>query len=133
MMNTRLMPVLAVAALGLATPAAVLAQAAAQVSVEAQIAEAIVDRMPQNPGTSYAADVGSVSCWSRVTGAEGTTIQHVWIHGEMEFPVSLQVGGTPWRTWSTKAIPPEWAGDWRVEIRDGAGNLLDTLSFTVGG
>jgi len=107
-------------------------RATAQVTVEAQIAEAIVDRAPQNPGTEFPADVGSVSCWSTVTGAAGTTIQHVWIHGEMEFPVTLQIGGSPWRTWSSKRIPPEWAGEWRVEIRDAEGNLLDTLAFTVG-
>ena len=128
MMKSRPLTLLALAAACVALPGDV----SAQVTVEAQIAEAIVDRMPQNPSTSFPLDIGHVSAWSNVTGAEGTTIQHVWIHGEMEFPVSLQIGGSPWRTWSTKTIPPEWAGDWRVEIRDAAGNLLDTLSFTVG-
>lgn len=105
----------------------------AQVTVEAEIAEAVTDMMPQNPGTDFPAEVGSVVCWTRVTGAEGTEITHTWIHGEMEFPVTLAVSGSPWRTWSRKAIPPEWAGEWRVEIRDAEGNLLDTRSFTVGG
>lgn len=104
----------------------------AQVSVEAQIAEAVVDLEPQNPMSSFPAEVGQVACWTRVTGAEGSTIQHVWIHGEMQFPVTLNVGASPWRTYSTKTIPPEWSGDWRVEIRDADGNLLDTVSFTVG-
>lgn len=127
-MKNLLITALALGAVCLAMPSAM----SAQVSVEAQVAEAIVDRMPQNPGNSFSADVGSVSVWSNVTGAEGTTIQHVWIHGEMQFPVSLEIRGSPWRTWSVKRIPPEWAGEWRVEIRDGAGNLLDTLSFSVG-
>ncbi len=104
----------------------------AQVSVEVEVARQIVDRMPQDPGTAFPVDVGDVFCWSRVTGAAGTTIQHVWIHGEMEFPFSLDIGGSPWRTWTSKTIPPEWAGDWRVEIRDADGTLLDTVSFTVG-
>lgn len=128
MIKSRLIAVLALAAVCVALPHAV----SAQVDVDAQVAEAVVDRMPQNPGTSFSVDVGSVSVWSSVTGAEGTTIQHVWKHGEMEFPVSLAIGGTPWRTWSVKRIPPEWAGEWRVEIRDGAGNLLDTVAFTIG-
>ena len=108
-------------------------EVSAQVTVEAEIAEAVVDMMPQNPSTSFSADVGTVACWTRVTGAEWSEIRHIWIHGEMEFPVTLSVNGSPWRTWSTKTIPPEWAGDWRVEIRDAQGNLLDTRSFTVGG
>ena len=127
-MKSRPTMLLALAALCGALPTSLTAQA----TVEAEIAEAVVDRMPEGAATSFAADVGTVACWTRVTGAEGTTIQHVWIHGEMEFPVSLAIDGSPWRTWSTKAIPPEWAGEWRVEIRDSAGNLLDTVSFTVG-
>ena len=116
------------AMLGLALPGLL----SAQVSVEVEIARQIVDRMPQDAGTSFPVDVGEVFCWSRVTGAAGTTIQHVWIHGEMEFAVSQEIGGSPWRTWTSKTIPPEWAGEWRVEIRDGDGNLLDTMPFTVG-
>ena len=108
-------------------------QLSAQVEVEASIARAVVDRAPQQEGTSFPADVGTVYCWTSVTGAADTTMQHVWIHGEMQFPVTVQVGGSPWRTWTSKAIPPEWSGDWRVEIRDGSGNLVDTMSFTVGG
>ncbi len=122
------MTAVACAMLGLALPGLL----SAQVSVEAEIARQIVDRMPQDSGTSFPVDVGEVFCWSRVTGAAGTTIQHVWIHGEMEFSVSQEIGGSPWRTWTSKTIPPEWAGEWRVEIRDGDGNLLDTMPFTVG-
>lgn len=118
---------------GLCLAAATAPALSAQVAVESQIAEAVVDRMPQNPGNDFPAEVGRVSAWSSVTGAEGSSIQHVWIHGEMEFPVTLQIGGSPWRTWSSKDIPPEWSGEWRVEIRDASGNLLDTLSFIVGG
>ncbi len=127
-MRLRLSTAFASALLVVASPAVL----SAQLSVEVQVARQIVDRMPQDPGTSFPVDVGEVFCWSRVTGAAGTTIQHVWIHGEMEFPFSLDIGGSPWRTWTSKTIPPEWAGDWRVEIRDADGTLLDTVSFTVG-
>lgn len=119
-------------ALGLVAPLAQPGEAVAQVEVEASVAAAIVDRMPQNPTTSFPADVGTVYAWSRITGAAGTTIQHVWIHDGQEYPVTLEIGGSPWRTWSSKAIPAEWAGDWTVEVRDAAGTVLQTLSFTVG-
>ena len=122
------------AALAALLPAALAASAAvAQApTVEAEIAARIVDRMPEGAARAFGADVGEVYCWMRVTGAEGTTIHHVWIHGEDEFSVPLTIGGNPWRSWSSKRIPPEWAGDWRVEIRDDTGNLLEALSFTVG-
>jgi hypothetical protein len=119
-------------ALGVAATLAQPADVAAQVEVEASVAASIVDRMPENPTTTFPADVGTVYAWSRVTGAAATTLQHVWIHDGQEHPVSLEIGGSPWRTWSSKEIPAEWSGDWTVEIRDATGTVLETLSFTVG-
>ena len=127
-MRTSFAVVLAVAVTSMTLPE----QSFAQVTVEAEMAAQIVDKMPQDPSTSFAVDVGVVYCWTRVTGGADTELQHIWIHDEMEFPVTLEIGGSPWRTWTSKTIPPEWAGEWRVEVRDGAGVLLDTRSFTVG-
>lgn len=107
-------------------------EARGQVTVEAQIATAVVDRMPEGSGTTFPADVGELYCWTRVTDGGGTTLQHVWIYNGEEQSVSLAIGGSPWRTWSSKTIPADWTGDWRVEIRDADGNVLETLSFTVG-
>jgi hypothetical protein len=129
MMNRQFMSAIVVAVVSAALPDSLTAQ----ISVEAEIAGQIVDRMPQDVGTSFPADVGQLFCWTRLTGATGTTIHHVWIHGDMEFPVAQAIGGSPWRTWTSKTIPAEWAGDWRVEIRDEDGDVLETLRFTVGG
>ena len=119
------------AAVGVWAPVDAAAQAPA---VEAVVATDVQDRQPVGEGTVFPADVGRVFVWTRVTGATGTSIQHVWMHPDgQETPVSLDVGGSPWRTWSSKTIPPEWAGEWTVEIRDAAGNVLETVSFTVGG
>lgn len=115
-----------------AAVAAAPLEAQAGVEVEAVVATGIEASMPVGEAQEFPADVGRVFLWTRVAGAAGSSIQHVWIYGEMEFPVTLQVGGSPWRTWSSKTIPPEWAGAWRVEIRDAAGNVLDTRPFNVG-
>lgn len=101
-------------------------------NVEAELATAVVDRMPEGTAQAFPADVGEVFVWMRVTDAAGATLHHVWIHGEDEWSVPLRIGGSPWRAWSSKLIPPEWAGEWRVEIRDDSGTLLEVLSFTVG-
>ncbi len=102
---------------------------------ESSVATSVVDRMPSGVAMTFQADVGRVYAWTRIQGAEGsTTVHHVWIHGDVErADVELSIGGSPWRTWSDKAIVPEWTGDWRVEVRDAGGNVLETIRFTVGG
>ena len=101
---------------------------------ESALATGVVDRMPTGEAMTFPANVERVYAWTRIQGAEGgAMIHHVWIHGEVErADLELSLGGSPWRTWSNKAIPPEWAGDWRVEIRDASGNVLETIRFTVG-
>lgn len=121
-------PVLLVAALSM--PRGQLS--AQEVSAEAEVATSVVDRMPQGSGTEFPADVGELYVWSRVMNAGGTSIQHVWMHAGNEYPVTLAVGGSPWRTWSSKTITPDMVGEWQVEIRAQDGTVLQTLNFTVG-
>ena len=98
---------------------------AAQITVdEAAIAKAVMDRQPQDTGSAFPADVSQLICWTKVTGAGGASLHHVWFHGDTQVgDVELQVGGSPWRTWT---------GAWHVEIRDAAGAVLKRIDFTVG-
>jgi len=116
------------------TAAAAAAPRPAQdVSVDAVLARNVMDRAPQDTGTAFPADVGSVVLWTRVTGADGQTLSHVWFYGDTEVGnVPLTIGGSPWRTWSRKTIPAEATGAWHVEVRDAAGNVLKRIDFTVG-
>jgi hypothetical protein len=120
----------------MAAPAAAPAPSAAPatLSVEAVLTSNVIDRAPRDTVSSVPADVGSLTLWTRVTGGNpGTVIHHVWFRGDEQVgDVQLQVNGSPWRTWSRKAIPAEWTGQWRVEIRDHAGNVLQRIEFTVG-
>lgn len=100
---------------------------------EASIAKTVVDRAPQESGTAFPADVGQVVCWTKVSGGTGSAIHHVWFHGDTQVgDVELQVGGSPWRTWSRKSIPADWTGAWHVEVRDASGSVLKRIDFTVG-
>lgn len=103
---------------------------------EAVVARSVMDREPQDTGSAFPADVGQVVLWTKVSGAPAgaeATIHHVWFHGDTEVGnVELRVGGSPWRTWSRKTVPPDWTGAWHVEIRDAAGTMLRRLDFTVG-
>src|SRR5438093_8915366 len=119
-----------------AAPAPAPAAAAATPSVtvvEAVVAKSVLDRQPQDTGTAFPADVGQLNCWTKVEGAGGSSIHHVWFHGDTQVgDVELQVGGSPWRTWSRKTVPTDWTGAWHVEVRDAAGTVLKRIDFTVG-
>jgi len=116
------------------TQAAAPAATAAPVTVvEAVVARSVLDRQPQDTGTAFPADVGQLICWTKVEGAGGSSIHHVWSHGDTEVgDVELQVGGSPWRTWSRKAVPADWTGPWHIEVRDAAGTVLKRIDFTIG-
>ena len=111
-----------------------VAPATAQLSVdESAIAADVQDRAPVGVDTAFGADVGRVFCFTRISGADAEeTLHHVWIYnGEEVADVALNIGGSPWRTWSSKTIP-DWAtGEWTVEIRNSEGAVLQTLTFTV--
>jgi len=102
------------------------------VKVEIAIGKNIADRMPTDTASAFPADVGSLVCWTMVTGASNTKITHVWTHGPHTITVDLNVGGSPWRTYSRRTIPAEWTGEWKVEVKDAAGTVLATKTFTVG-
>ncbi len=114
--------------LGLATAAA------AGVSVERYaVATAVEAREPVGEGATFPADVGRLYFFTQVRGAgEGDRVRHVWIYDGREVAdVALTVSGPVWRTWSSKAVPPSWRGDWTVEVRDAAGAVLATAGCRV--
>jgi len=104
---------------------------AQEMTVEAAIAMDVVDRMPVDTASTFSADVGQLWCWTKITGAEGMTIEHVWSYGEWEWVVPLQIGGSPWRTYTSKKVMADWTGDWTVTVRTSAGEVLETINFTV--
>lgn len=114
-------------------PAPAAAPGGAMDVTDAVVAKSVVDRQPQDTGSTFTPDVGQVVCWTKVSGAAGASIHHVWFHGDTQVgDVELQVGGSPWRTWSKKTVPADWTGAWHVEVRDAAGTVLKRLDFTVG-
>ena len=133
-MRTLTATVITLASAALLAPQTVSAQSGLTVP-ESSIATMVVDRAPSGAGMTFPATVERLYAWTRIQGAEGeTTVHHVWIQGDVERAEDRKsVGGAPWRTWSNKAIMPEWTGDWRVEVRDSRGNVLETIRFTVRG
>lgn len=99
----------------------------------AAIAHSINDRMPVDTGRVFSDSVGELYAWTEIAGASGSTIHHVWYHGDEKVAdVSIDVGGSPWRAWSKKTISADDDGAWRVEVTDPNGTVLKTLHFTIG-
>jgi hypothetical protein len=100
------------------------------------VARSVVDRVPQDTGTVFPADVGGLVCFTQIEGASADapgTIHHVWFHGDEQVAdVELTARGSPWRTWSRKTVPADWTGAWHVDIRDAGGAVLKRIDFTVG-
>ena len=113
--------------------AAPAGQAAAPTVDGAILSTGVRDHVPVDTLSAVPADVGRLFLWTRITGAEdSTSVLHVWHRGEEEVArVELPVRSPDWRTYSTKRILPSWTGPWRVEIRDAAGRVLQTVNFAV--
>ncbi|MHC4822344.1 MAG: DUF2914 domain-containing protein [Planctomycetota bacterium] len=132
-MKTKLVPTLFALALLLAalTPTDALAQN--EISIELVTATDVVDRQPVGVADTFPSDVGKVYAWMRVTGAADQAIQVVWSYGDLTFNVPLEIGGSHWRTWSSKIILPSWTGEWTVEVLDAQGNSITGTTFTIEG
>lgn len=104
------------------------------VSVETlQFGTDVQSREVVGADTAFASSIGSVYCFTRITGVQDTaTITHVWYYDDDEQArVELPVRGTNWRTWSSKTVLPSWTGRWSVDVLGPDGEVLRTEYFTI--
>ena len=106
--------------------------AAAGPTVEAAVGTGVQDRQLQGGAESFPASVGKVYCFTKIgKTAPGAEFEHVWYHGTDEVGrVKLTAQASPWRTYSSKNVPPEATGDWRVDVVQD-GKVLKSVSFKV--
>jgi hypothetical protein len=103
------------------------------VSVEIAVGKSVASGMPVDTASAFDAAVGQIAGWTRVTGVDaGSKITHLWIHGADTARVELNVGGSPWRTYSRKTIPSGATGDWTLEVLGPDGAKLASKSFKIG-
>jgi hypothetical protein len=100
--------------------------------VNAVICTDIQDREPVGAADSFAVGTLKLYCYTKITGAnEGDEIIHVWKKGSEEMArVTLKLGGSPWRTRSSKNLAEDAAGTWTVDIMSGD-TVLKTLTFEI--
>ena len=98
----------------------------------AVVCRTVVDRVCEGVSDSFPSDVGKVYAHTRILDHEGS-VTHRWIYkGNVMAEINLNVGGTPWRTWSSKTIDPLWSGDWKVEVVNNSDDsVMDIVEFVI--
>lgn len=105
--------------------------AAVAPAAELSVGTAIENRELVGAAETFSLSAGKLFCFSKVSNAAGSEIEHVWFKGDAEVArVKLTVGGSPWRTHSSKNLGDDGAGDWRCEVVHN-GTVIQTARFTV--
>lgn len=102
--------------------------AAAEMSAEVKAAKGVENKLPVEEGTTFAAGE-KVWVWSRVLGAEGQTIKHVWKRdGKDDWTANLKIKSNKWTTHSRRKVR---AGEYTVEVVAEDGTKIGEVSFSV--
>ncbi|MBN1382051.1 MAG: DUF2914 domain-containing protein [Deltaproteobacteria bacterium] len=124
--------VTAIIAVGIAFP--VSAQDQPGFTIERLLmATGIENREPVGVAATFPADTPKVYCFLEAGNVTtDTTVTFVWIHDGTEIlKTSLPLkAGFRWRTRADKNLYG-LTGDWKVEIRDAAGNTVKDIEFQV--
>ena len=100
-------------------------------TVEVSVGTAVADHALTGAAESFPKGTEKLYCFSKVTGAADSEVEHVWYKGDAEQGrVKLKVGGSPWRTYSTKTLGPDASGDWRCDVVQ-HGTVLQSVKFKV--
>lgn len=106
---------------------------AAAPMAEAAVGTAVAERALQGAAESFPAGTERVYCFARVTNVPvDGEIEFVWYKGDTEAArVKQVVRSSPYRTWSSKTLPADAAGDWRCDVMQGE-KVLQSVKFKIG-
>src|SRR3954465_14551402 len=103
----------------------------AAATAETAVGTAVAERTLTGAADSFNADVGTLYCFSKITNAADSDVEHVWYHDDAEVGrVKLHVGGSPWRTHSSKKLGESPAGSWRCDVVQD-GKVIKSVGFKV--
>jgi hypothetical protein len=97
------------------------------------VGTAVEDRKPVGAAESFPSSTKKVICFLEAKNiAEDMEITFVWINNGKELLKTKMPlkAGSRWRTRADKALYGQ-KGDWKVEIRNTAGNVLKDAQFKV--
>ena len=92
----------------------------------------VKDREPVDKLNNNKSSAEHIYFFTELRDMSGQTAIHRWEHnGKVAAEVKFNVRGPRWRVWSSKALRPDWIGDWTVEVVTGEGEVLAAETFTV--
>ena len=97
------------------------------------VAGSIENREPVDILNAVSSSTEKIYCFLEARGiTEDTAVSLVWYHGGNKMAtVELAIHKGPrWRTYSSKELKG-LRGDWKVELRDVNGSVLETVAFSV--
>jgi len=93
----------------------------------------VENREPTGVAETFPASTNKIYCFLEATNiAQDTEVSFVWFNGDKElWKMNLPLKkGLKWRTNTFKTVKG-LKGDWKVEIKDAAGNLVKDVKFKV--
>ena len=102
-------------------------------AAEAQVGTAVADRALTGAAEAFPAGTEKVFCFARISNVPtGGEVEFVWYKGDAEQArVKHTINGSPWRTWSSKNLGADGAGDWRCDVVHD-GKVIQSVKFKVG-
>lgn len=94
----------------------------------------INEREPTENLQNLTNENGQVKFFTELRDMSGQTAIHRWEYdGKVVAEVEFDVKGPRWRVWSSKSLIPEWTGNWKVSVINGAGEVIaeKSLSYDV--
>jgi hypothetical protein len=100
-------------------------------SAEAAVGTSVAEKALVGAAESFPASAGKLACFARIMNATDSEVDFVWYKGDAELGrVKQAVKGSPWRTWSTKTLPADAAGEWRCDVVQGE-KVLQSVKFRI--
>lgn len=94
----------------------------------------VEEREPTEDLQQLTNENGQVKFFTELRDMSGQTATHRWEYeGKVVAEVAFDVKGPRWRVWSSKSLVPQWTGDWKVSVINGAGEVISEkkLSYDV--
>ena len=94
----------------------------------------IAEREPTENLQNLTNENGHVKFFTELRDMSGQTAIHRWEYeGKVVAEIEFNVKGPRWRVWSSKSFVPQWTGDWKVSVVNGAGEVISekNLSYDV--
>ena len=99
--------------------------------VRSAFTRTIDEREPTEDLQNLTNENGQVKFFTELRDMSGQTAIHRWEYdGKVVAEVEFNVKGPRWRVWSSKSFVPQWTGDWKVSVVNGAGEVISEKNLS---